>query len=405
MKRIIFLNRFFLPDHSASSQIISSLAVYLAAAGRDVHVITSRQLYDDPAAKLPAEEIVSGVHVHRVSSTQFGRSALIGRGIDYLSFYTSVRRSMLTLAERGDILVAMTDPPLLSLLAKPVAKRREAHLVNWLQDLYPEVAIQAGVPLLKGRIGQLISSARDTSLKAAKANVVVGERMAEQVLARGVPPQSVHVIPNWSDDEEISPVGNAENPLRRAWGLENKFVVGYSGNLGRAHEFDTVLAASERLRNKPDIVFVLIGGGYLVDELARSVKKRGLDRTFRFFPYQDRASLRHSLCVPDVHWVSLRPEFEGLIVPSKFYGIAAAGRPIIAITAKDGELARLIQQYECGLVIEPGNADPLAETLVRLSTDAERRAAMGGRARAMLEAHFTRRQAMERWRHLLESVG
>ena len=405
MKRIIFLNRFFFPDHSATSQILSSLAVYLAEAGRDVHVITSRQLYDDPAAKLPAEEIIGGVHVHRVSSTQFGRSALIGRGIDYLSFYTSVRRSMLTLAERGDILVAMTDPPLLSLLAKPVAKRREAHLVNWLQDLYPEVAIQAGVPLLKGPIGQLISSARDTSLKAAKANVVVGERMAEQVLARGVPPQSVHVIPNWSDDEEISPVGNAENPLRREWGLENKFVVGYSGNLGRTHEFDTVLAASERLRNNPDIVFVLIGGGYLLDDLARSVKKRGLDQTFRFFPYQDRALLKHSLCVPDVHWISLKPEFEGLIVPSKFYGIAAAGRPMIAITAKDGEVARLIQQHECGLVIEPGNADALAETLVRLSTDAERRAAMGGRARAMLEAHFTRRQAMERWRGLLESVG
>ena len=228
--------------------------------------------------------------------------------------------------------------------------------------------------------------------------------MAEQVLARGVSPQSVHIIPNWSDDEEISSLGNSENPLRREWGLEDRFVIGYSGNLGRAHEFDTVLAAAERLRNNPDIVFVLIGGGYLIDELARSIKKRGLEGTFRLIPYQDRALLKHSLGVPDVHWISLKPEFEGLIVPSKFYGIAAAGRPIIAIMAKNGEVGRLIQQHECGFVIEPGNVDGLVNAVVAVSTDAEARAAMGARARAMLEAHFTRRQAMERWRRLLQKV-
>ena len=405
MKRLFFLNRFFLPDLSATSQILGSLAVDLAESGKDVHVITSRQLYDDPKADLPAQEIVSGVHVHRVSSTQFGRSALVGRGIDYLSFYASLWRCMLTLAERGDILVAMTDPPLLSILAQRAARRRGAHLVNWWQDIYPEVAIQAGIPFLKGPIGQLVSYLRDVSLKAAKANVVVGQRMAEEVLAHGVSSGSVHVIPNWSDDEEISSVSNAENPLRREWGLENKFVVGYSGNLGRAHEFDTVLAASARLRNNADIVFVLIGGGYLVDELARSIKERRLEGTFRLIPYQDRALLKHALCVSDVHWISLRPEFEGLIVPSKFYGIAAAGRPMIAITAKDGEVARLIEQHECGFVIEPGNVDALVKALVALSTDAEGRAALGGRARAMLEAHFTRQQAIERWRDLLDTVG
>ena len=126
---------------------------------------------------------------------------------------------------------------------------------------------------------------------------------------------------------------------------------------------------------------------------------------FELIPYQERALLKHSLGVPDVHWISLKPEFEGLIVPSKFYGIAAAGRPMIAITAQNGEVARLIQQHRCGLVIEPGNVDALVSALVALSTDAEGRAAMGARARAMLEANFTRRQAMERWRRLLQSVG
>jgi colanic acid biosynthesis glycosyl transferase WcaI len=192
--------------------------------------------------------------------------------------------------------------------------------------------------------------------------------------------------------------------LRRKWGLENKFVVGYSGNLGRAHEFDTVLAASERLRHDPRIVFIFIGGGHRMDELERIVKSRHLDASFLLVPYQDRINLKHSLGVPDVHWISLKPAVEGMIVPSKFYGIAAAGRPTIAITAHDGEIARLIQEHSCGLVIEPGQADALAEAITRLSNDPQSLAAMGQRARAMLEAHFTHRQALDRWSDVFDRV-
>src|ERR1700694_2231566 len=142
MKRIFFLNRFFYPDHSATSQILSDLAFYLAAAGRQVHVITSLQRYDDPEAKLPSHEIVNGVQISRVATTQFGRSALVGRGVDYLSFYASAWRHLRNTIRRNDILVAMTDPPLLSIIAMQIAKRRGVHLVNWLQDIYPEVAVQ-----------------------------------------------------------------------------------------------------------------------------------------------------------------------------------------------------------------------------------------------------------------------
>ena len=404
MKRIFFLNRYFYPDHSATSQILSDLAFHLAASGRQVHVITSQQRYENPESRLPAKEIVNGVHVSRVSTTQFGRSVLLGRGVDYLSFYASAWRSLRDLVKRDDILVAMTDPPLVSVVAMRATKRRGVHLVNWLQDIYPEVAIQLGVPVLRGPIGRGLSYLRDKSLQAATANVVVGQRMRERISSRGICSDNVHVIHNWSDDEQISPVSNADNPLRREWGLDDKFVVGYSGNLGRAHEFETVLAAGERLRNDPRIVFVFIGGGHRMDELTRIVKMRGLDSTFRCIPYQDRALLKHSLCVPDVHWISLKPAVEGLIVPSKFYGIAAAGRPMIAIMAHDGEIARLVQQHECGLIIEPGQADALAAALTRLSTDAQLLAAMGARARTMLDVNFTRRQAIDRWRSVLDQV-
>ena len=404
MNRLIFLNRFFHPDHSATSQILSSLAFYLAQTGREVHVITSRQRYGQAGANLPAQEIVRGVHIRRVYSTQCGRSRLVGRGIDYLSFYASVWRCMLTLADQNDILIAKTDPPLLSVLAMSAAERRGAHLVNWLQDLYPEVAIQLGVPFLKGCIGRALSRIRDASLRSAAANVVLGRRMAERVVSCGASPSRIHVIPNWCDEEQIYPIDHSENPLRRLWALDNKFVVGYAGNLGRAHEFGTILDAAKRLRNEHHFIFLFIGSGHYFKELDQRVKKSGLENLFRFVPYQEEMFLNQALCVADVHWLSLRPELEGFIVPSKFYGIAAAGRPVISITAKDGEIAQLVRQYDCGVVIEPGNSEALADSLVLLSQNYERVIAMGVHARAMLDAHFTRRQAFERWRGVLQAI-
>jgi colanic acid biosynthesis glycosyl transferase WcaI len=403
--RIIFLNRFFFPDHSATSQMLGDLAFHLAEYGNDVRVITSRQRYDDPHAGLPETEAIDGVHIDRLATTRFGRSALLGRGFDYLSFYGLVWRRVLASAQPGDILVAKTDPPLLCLPALRAAKRRRLRLVNWLQDLYPEVAMRLGVPLLGGPAGRALLALRDAALRAAAANVVVGEGMAEILRARGIAAERIQVIPNWGDDEEVLPVEHRDNPLRHAWGLTNRFVVGYSGNLGRAHEFATVLKAAEQLRDDPAIVFLFIGGGNKLDALASQVRERGLDPLFRFLPYQERATLSHSLGVADLHWISLKPELEGLIVPSKFYGIAAAGRPIIAVTARDGEIARLVRRHECGIVVEPGDGKALGEALRRLMTEPDRLAAMGARARAMLDEHFSRRQAFARWRSLLESVA
>src|SRR5271170_3659549 len=306
--RLFFVNRFFFPDHSATSQVLSDLAFHLAAAGREVHVVTSKQIYDDPKASLPDREIVNGVQVHRVASTQFGRSALPGRAIDYLSFYRSVRRRLGEIARPGDIIVAKTDPPLLGSVALAAARRRGARLINWLQDIYPETAVVLGVPFMRGPIAAALVALRNRSLRQAEATVVVGDLMARKIEALGTAAARIHVIPNWCNDETIKPLGPADNPLRQAWGFAGKFVFGYSGNLGRAHEYDTVLAAAERLREEAGIVFLMIGGGKGLDELAKAVTTRGLDHVFRFMPYQEQAMLPYSLSVPDAHWLSVNPK-------------------------------------------------------------------------------------------------
>jgi colanic acid biosynthesis glycosyl transferase WcaI len=329
---------------------------------------------------------------------------LPGRALDYLSFYQSVRRRLGAIARAGDIVVAKTDPPLLSVVIAAATRRRGTRLVNWLQDIYPETATVLGVPLIRAPVGATLGALRNRALRGADATVVVGELMARQIEALGVTAARVHVFANWCDDATIRPVALTDNPLREAWQLAGKFVVGYSGNLGRAHDFATVLAAAERLRNEPRIVFLMIGGGKRFEDLVRAVKLRGLERSFQFRTYQDRAMLPYSLGVADVHWLSLHPRLEGLIVPSKFYGIAAAGRPIVMIGDGDGEIARLVRQHRCGITIAPGDAATLADTLQRWSEAPEGLAEMGVRARQMLDARFTRRRALQQWSRLLEQL-
>jgi glycosyltransferase involved in cell wall biosynthesis len=405
MARIIFVNRYFFPDHSATSQILSDLAFHLAAGGHEVQVITSKQIYDNPDAGLADQEIIREVRVHRVPSTRFGRAALLGRALDYASFYHAVRRRLGEIARAGDIVVAKTDPPLLSVALASIARQRRAHLVNWMQDIYPEIASILGVPLLRGPVASALATLRNHSLRGSDAIVVVGESMAQRIQKFGVPAARVHVIANWCDDERIRPaVAHNDNPLRRAWHLTDKFVVGYSGNLGRAHDYATVLAAAEQLRDDPRIVFLTIGGGKNFEDLARAVKTRGLDKIFCFQPYQRRDMLPVSLAVPDVHWVSLKPELEGLIVPSKFYGIAAAGKPIVVIGDEQGEIGQLVRQHRCGIVIPPGASSALSDALQCWSKEPRLIEEKGMRARQMLETKFTKRASLMRWSQLINQL-
>jgi glycosyltransferase involved in cell wall biosynthesis len=401
---IIFINRFFYPDHSATSQIMSDLAFYLANRGMRVRVITGRQRYDKPGVRLPPREAIGGVEIHRIATTRFGRRQLTGRALDYLSFYISAMWALLCLARRRDIVVAMTDPPMLSVPAAVLAALCGFKTVNWLQDLYPELATELGISGTKGFAGRGLIAVRNHSLRRAEMNVAIGSDMAKRLNSFGVPSWKTAVIQNWTDDSSIAAIGTAANPLRQRWQLEDKFVVAYSGNLGRAHDIETLLEAAEHLKSRTDIVFLFIGSGHGISNLDFEVRKRGLSQVM-FQPYQPRSALSQSLGAGDVHWLSLKAGLDGLILPSKFYGIAAAGRPIIIVSAPDGELAKLVSQFDCGFHVALGQGEDFARAIVLLAANRERRHQMGINARRMLETHFTKAQALERWYALLRAAA
>ncbi len=422
--KIIFLNRYFYPDHSATSQMLSGLAFALAERGHRIVVIASRQLYDCPSKHLPDHEIIDGVEVHRVWTSRFGRHNLIGRAIDYISFYLSAGWRLWRLTRRGNVVIAKTDPPMLSVFTAPIAAMRQAHLVNWLQDVFPEVAEALGVGRM--RIAYVaMRSLRNWSLRRARMNVAIGERMAKLLEILRVPRDHIRVISNWADGILIRPLEHSMNSLRREWGLEGKFVVGYSGNLGHAHEFATLLEAIASLETRAEatptencdcdtesdatgsvyeIAWLFIGGGALHKQFEHEVYASGL-KSVMFRPYQPRERLSESLSAADVRLVSLRPELEGLIVPSKFYGIAAAGRPTLFIGDEDGEIARILAAERCGWTIKPGDGAGLAERIQCLASDLALTRQAGLRARSAFERRFDFPIVLAAWEALLEELG
>ena len=292
--KFVFVNRYFYPDHSATSQLLTDLAFHLSEQGYQVLVVTSRQRIDDPLAALPVSERHGPLEILRVWTSRFGRDFLLLRAFDYLSFYWSVARVLRRHLSGEDVVVAKTDPPLISLIVIRAARRCGARQVNWLHDLFPEVASAAGVRGMHGGFAERLRTWRNRSLRDASMNVVLGQHMAERVHGLGIAPERVRIIHNWCDGDAVYPMARGGHKLRTDWGLEGKFLVMYSGNMGRVHEFHTLVDAAADLRDEPGIVFVLIGGGAWHSWLSAEVKERRLGN-LRLLPYQKREKLRDSL--------------------------------------------------------------------------------------------------------------
>ncbi|MEA2163928.1 MAG: colanic acid biosynthesis glycosyl transferase WcaI [Thermoanaerobaculia bacterium] len=353
--------------------MLSDLAFHLAARGWWVEVVTSRQRYGDASARLAPDEIVNGVTVKRVWSTRFGRSSLPGRAVDYATFYASAFVALLRKASRQTTIVALTDPPLISVVAAFAAMLRGATLINWTQDLFPEVAEALGMRALR-----VLRGIRNWSLRRARVNVALGELMAKRL------PNAV-VIPNWADAS-----------LHPADGANDRFVAGYSGNLGRAHDASTMIGAMRLLRDDRKIELQITGGGSQLD----GIRNERLPNV-RFTDYAPREQLSESLSSSDAHLVTLLPSLEGLIVPSKFYGVLAVGRPVLFIGSPEGELARIIVEHDCGFVIEQGDSVGLARSIRDLADDRARAQAMGQRGRLLYERVFAPSIALAAWERVL----
>jgi colanic acid biosynthesis glycosyl transferase WcaI len=391
--RLLVLNQYYWPGVEATANLLTELCEALAET-YDVTVITGA------SRGLPRRQERNGVKIVRVRSTAYDRAHLPGRAMNYLSYVLGViGRAMVS--RRRDLVVCMTDPPFIASIGRLVAARFRSPLLVVMQDVFPEIAVRLGRlrnPLVVSFLRLLI----DPSLRAADRVIVIGETMKKRVEAKGVSPGRIRVIPNWGDAASVVPKPH-DNEWARRHKLAKRFVVMHSGNIGHAQNLDALIRASTFLRDLDDLAIVLIGSGARRAELVALTRRLEADKV-EILAYQERAILSESLSTADVHVVGLARGLAGYVVPSRVYGILAAGRPLIAATDAESETAHLVTEVGCGVVVPPGNPFALAAA-IRAAHDGEYDlAGMGRRARAFAEAEADRSIAMRRYGDVLAEL-
>jgi glycosyltransferase involved in cell wall biosynthesis len=376
--RLVFLNRFYWPDEPATAQLLTDLAESLAEKGRPVTVITSNP---DPGP-VPRDERRHGVQITRIASSRAKHPGVVGKTVDFATFHVGALWRLFRLCRRDDVIVAMTDPPLLGVGVGLIATLRGARLVHWVQDIYPEIAIElAGHAWLR-----IFRPLRNRAWRAAQHCVTVGHDMGRVLAAAGVAESRRSVIPNWAPAGLAPPPPGPTEALRAAWNLTGKFVVAYSGNLGRVHDLDPVIALAALLRDDAAIAFLFVGAGAQRAALESTVRAQRLPNV-HFHPPQPRNALAASLAVGDVHLVTLRPGCESYVFPSKLYGVAAVGRPVIVIAPSQTELGRLVVDHGLGRAFDRTALAALAAEIRLLAGDPAECARRGSAALRFAHTH------------------
>lgn len=396
-RRIVFVNRFFHPDISATSQILGELTFELAQAGRAITVVTSRSAYNSPGVHFPVSEQVRGVEIVRIGKSHFKRTHYAGRMADLMVFYFLVFVKLLKLVDSSDILVCKTDPPMLIVIGAIIKTFKKCRLISWNQDLFPEVAQTYFDRNPLKLVYRSLTRVRDSSLKLCDQNIAISAAMESKLNSHGV--DRVHIITNWGKPV-VADAGKVLE-LKKSWQVENQFIVEYSGNFGFVHEYETIKNTIELLAGQPSIVFVFIGSGKHYETLQNHAQNKQLSNV-KFKPYQPASKLSESLSLADLHLITFRPEMDGLVFPSKFYGICAAARPVLLIGDRQSELAEIINQADCGQCFNTGESRLIADYLLECSARPDLLYRQGRRAHQLFVQNYTLEQAVEKWNHVLD---
>lgn len=378
--RILLLNQFFWPDSSATSQLLTDLARGLADRGHEVYAISADGEYN-----LTSESAPPNVRMYRVRTSRFSRGR-VGRVVSYLSFYVSSILRALTLP-RPDMIVTLTTPPLLSLLGTALKVLRGSRHFIWEMDVYPDVALDLNYFKAGGTIDRVTGALADYSRRHADGIIALGDCMKQRLMDRGIEATQIFVADNWADGTAIQPVPRS--------GDTSHLVLLYSGNLGLAHDLETLMNSILELRHDDRFRFLFVGSGGRRQELASFATSHGLS-SVELRPYVERTGLGESLSAGDIGLVTQRDACCGSVVPSKVYGLMAAGRPILFIGPRQATPARIIHRFNCGWHVDCGDVSALTRLLLHLADHPEEVGLAGRSAREALLQHYDLPLGVER---------
>jgi len=391
--RLLVLNQYYWPGVEATAHLLTELCETLTEEF-EVTVVTGILRGHEGE---PRRTERNGVAIVRVPSTAFERSKLAARAANYLTYLGHALAQALR-GTRPDVVMCMTDPPMVGDIALVVARRFRAPLLVISEDVFPEIALELkrlANPVLIGLLRGLVG----LYLKRADRIVAIGETMRLRLEEKGARPERLTVIPNWVDTTVITPQPR-DNGWARKRRLRNKFVVMHSGNVGHAQNLDSLIRATTFLRDLDDLAVLIVGFGARHDDLVALAKRLDADAV-QFLHYQPRDVLPQSLGSADVHVVGLSTGLSGYVVPSRLYGILSAGRPVIVAADADSETAQVVERVGCGVVIPPGRPELLADAIRDLRARRDELDELGARGRAYVVAEADRAVATGRYRELL----
>jgi glycosyltransferase involved in cell wall biosynthesis len=338
--RFLLINQTFHPDVMATGQYLAEVARGLFERGHEVTVITGRRAYDDPAKKFSKRENWHGVNIHRVAATGLGKGAKWRRAVDFASFIVSCCLKLLTLP-RPDVVVTLTTPPLISFIGAVYSRLRGARLVYWVMDLNPDEAIAAGWLREGSALARILQWMSCYSFRHSQRIIALDRFMQCRIEAKGINPDRIVVHAPWPLDRAVQFDEAGREQFRRTHGVEEKFVVMYSGNHSPCHPLDTLMAAARALRAESRFIFLFVGGGSefrRVQEFARSHSLCNI----LCLPYRPLGELSASLSAADLHVVVMGDPFVGIVHPCKLYNILSIHSPLLYLGPQPSHVSDLL---------------------------------------------------------------
>jgi putative colanic acid biosynthesis glycosyltransferase WcaI len=413
MAKILILTLVFPPDSVSTAQIMGELAKDLQESGHEVTVLTTSPHYNrDVEAELrqPLHRFwgqilqksnYSGIEVYHVYMPRKGKSVFL-RLLSWVGFHLFSTIAGLTVVSRSQIIIAPSPPLTIGLGAWILGKFYHAPYIYNVQEIYPDIAVSLGALRNRGLIGFLLHLERFV-YKHAGSITVIAPRMRDRLLGKGVPADKVKVIPNFVDTDDLSPLPK-DNDFSRRYKIYNKFVVSYAGNVGPAQGLDTFIDVAALLKNEPDIHFMMIGNGLLWDTLTQRVDELGL-MNFTCLSYQPYSLMPMIYAASDICLVPQAPETGCDAIPSKVYRIMACERPVLAFTDSNSDLAGLISSVGCGMVVQGGSSQVMADVIINAYKNPAVCRRMGKLGRRHVEEHYARNVVTNSYNGLIEKLA
>jgi glycosyltransferase involved in cell wall biosynthesis len=398
--RLWIATEIYYPEKTSTGYLLTKLAEGLAAAG-PVAVLCAQPSYERKGETVPRQEQVNGVSIIRVGHPRFNRASLVGRTVNMAVVTTRMFLRACGSLRRGDVVIVVTNPPLLPFAICLAARLRGAHPMLLVHDVYPEAAILAGVLRPNGALAKLWRAANNWLFDRMDRIIVLGRDAFDLFAARlSDGARRLRIIPNWADVGDIVPTPVAENSLLKSLQLDNRFVLGYAGNMGRVHDIQTLIEAAHLLRDAvPDAHLLFVGNGAKEGDVKAAAALPGSNITIVGPMSREEQPIFLNAC--HVSIMSLARGMAGIGVPSRLYNALAAGRPVLAAVDRESEPARVIREEDVGIHVDSGDTAALVAAVARLREDAAFREAAGRRAREAAVRRFEFSRILDAYRALL----